>query len=45
MSSSEMLLDSAERYAIVTAMSVNVSKEQSGAQAIRQSRTNISEHS
>lgn len=44
MTTSEMLLDSAERYAMLTAMSVNVSEDQSGAKATRQSRMNISKH-
>ena len=41
---SELLLSSAERYAMVTAMSVNTSESISGEQrnqTVRQSRTNI----
>ena len=42
MTSSEQLLNSAERYAMTTAMSVNVSGDgDQGVQTMRQSRQNI----
>ena len=42
-SSSELLLSSAERYAMVAVSSVNTSEGGEGMQAVRQSRLNIGE--
>ena len=41
MTNSELLLNSVERYAMITAMSVNMSGGEQGTQPLRQSWTNI----